>query len=178
MYSERPDRVAYPNEWMLDGRLLTVSDFLQRDRPNSEYQNFGYLKPVISRQFLDRVDLRYDESVWCAEDFLLYTTAILLGGRFGTTGQALYTAYWRPGSLSADKPALHQEVSRVNRLLGDLLRADELGLLKEVKSRQLELDYFAMRKSLKAGDPITAARMALRIPPRLYLRKARKFLPI
>ena len=178
MYSDRPDRIAYPDEWMLDVRLLTVSDFLQRDRPSSKYQSFGYIKPVISKQFLNDVGLRYDESVWCAEDFLLYTTAILLGGRFGTTDEALYTAYLRPGSLSADRPALHQEVSRVNQLLGGLVTVDELELLKEVKSRQLELDYFAMRKSLKAGDPITAARMALRISPSLYLKKARKFLPI
>ena len=100
--SDRPDRIAYPAQWMATERLLRLGDLLDRDRPYSAYQSFGYIKPILKKSFIDRVGLSYDETVWCAEDFLLYAHALLAGARFGVLNDPLYISYWRAGSLSGD----------------------------------------------------------------------------
>jgi succinoglycan biosynthesis protein ExoU len=61
----------------------------------------GFLKPVMSRAFLDRHDLRYDPDLRLGEDYDLYMRMLLAGARFGVTQQVGYAAVVRAGSLSA-----------------------------------------------------------------------------
>jgi succinoglycan biosynthesis protein ExoU len=77
----------------------------------------GFLKPVMSRNFLDRHDLRYDETLRLGEDVDLYLRALLAGARFVLTRKVGYAATVRPGSLSAshnadDLAALERALSR------------------------------------------------------------------
>ncbi|MFQ6775714.1 glycosyltransferase family 2 protein [Cereibacter sphaeroides] len=60
----------------------------------------GFLKPVMSRAFLTRHGLRYDERMWLGEDFDLYMRMLLLGARFGLTRAVGYAAVQRGASLS------------------------------------------------------------------------------
>lgn len=60
----------------------------------------GFLKPVISRAFLDRHGLRYDESLRLGEDYELYARAIACGARFKVIRSCGYGAIVRADSLS------------------------------------------------------------------------------
>jgi glycosyltransferase involved in cell wall biosynthesis len=163
--------VAYPNDWMTDTRHLTLADLLERDRPGSEHPMFGYIKPLMRRRFLNDARLRYRDDVWCAEDFLLYAEAILKGAAFGVTNDPLYIRYWRAGSLSADTPAVHGEIARVNRLVAAVARRSAPGTLPIIRRRQAELDYVPAARAAKAGAFATAVRTALRVPLPVIIAK-------
>ncbi|MCV3206068.1 glycosyltransferase family 2 protein [Mesorhizobium sp. YC-39] len=60
----------------------------------------GFLKPVISRAFLDRHGLRYDENLRLGEDYELYARAVACGARFKVIRSCGYGAIVRADSLS------------------------------------------------------------------------------
>lgn len=84
------------------GRLspLGVADLVRSDLPRNGMCSFGYLKPVMRRAFLERHDLRYDERLFMTEDFHLFVSAVLAGGRFCCLDWAGYRYRRRPGSMS------------------------------------------------------------------------------
>ena len=169
--NKRQERVAYPTHWMGSDALLSLSDLLERDVPYLPNQNIGYIKPIMRREFLLSARLMYDETTWCAEDFLLYASALLLGARFGVMDDDLYIAYWRDGSLSNDRPELHQEVSRVNRMIEKMAREYAPQAIPLIQSRQQLLDYHGFRKALKARDLSVAMAMGRQISPHFIFRK-------
>lgn len=61
----------------------------------------GFLKPVLSRAFLDAHGLRYNEAMWLGEDYELLLRMLLLGAVFRVSHQPGYAARMRAGSLSA-----------------------------------------------------------------------------
>ncbi|MES2144159.1 MAG: glycosyltransferase [Pseudomonadota bacterium] len=86
-------------------------------RPGVQRGELGFLKPLMSRDFLDRHALRYDPGLWLGEDYDLYMRMLLAGGRFGVTRKVGYAAVVRAGSLSgqhrtADLLALTQASDR------------------------------------------------------------------
>ncbi len=77
----------------------------------------GFLKPLLSRAFLRRHDLWYDETLRLGEDYDLYVRLLLAGARFRVTRQAGYGAVTRATSLSArhataDLAALDTAIAR------------------------------------------------------------------
>lgn len=165
-----PDETAYPRAWMADPRPLGLQDLLERDWPDSPYAMFGLIKPIMRRSFLRDEGLSYRD-VWCAEDFLLYAEALLNGAVFGVMDAALYIRYWRGGSLSADRPALHKEVSRVNRIVIAATRGVAPEILPMLRRRQGELDYVAAVRALRARNIVLTAGMMLRVPLRVVAAK-------
>lgn len=61
---------------------------------------WGFLKPVMSRAFLDRHGLRYDPSMRLGEDHDLYVRILHAGARFSVVPSVGYAARWVAGSLS------------------------------------------------------------------------------
>src|SRR3954470_3695391 len=59
---------------------LTVAALLAPQAPLTGY-DFGYLKPVIRRDFMLAHGIRYDETLRTSEDLLLYLTLLLEGAR-------------------------------------------------------------------------------------------------
>ena len=75
-------------------------------------REWGFLKPVMRRDFLDGHGLRYDEALRLGEDYDLYVRMLQKGARFRVSAQVGYAARWRADSLSsrhrtADLKALH-----------------------------------------------------------------------
>ena len=68
---------------------LTVEQIVSPDVSGSSY-NFGYLKPLIRRSFIDEHGLRYLEHLRTAEDLLLLVECALLAGSIRTVGHAGY----------------------------------------------------------------------------------------
>jgi succinoglycan biosynthesis protein ExoO len=68
---------------------LTLSALLAPHMPDRGY-NFGYLKPLLRREFLLAHGVAYDESLRTSEDLLLYLTLLLEGARSRMINEALY----------------------------------------------------------------------------------------
>lgn len=91
-------------------------------RPGVQRGELGFLKPMMSRSFLDQHGLRYDTRLWLGEDYDLYMRMLLAGARFGVTRRVGYGAVVRAGSLSGQH------------------RTSDLKALMEASSRHLTTD--------------------------------------
>lgn len=89
-------------EFSVGVEIIDAADFAAGNLARAGVQRgeLGFLKPLMSRAFLDRHGLRYDEGLWLGEDYDLYMRMLLKGARFGLTRQVGYGAVVRPGSLS------------------------------------------------------------------------------
>lgn len=67
-------------------------------------REMGFLKPLMSRSFLERQGLVYDPGIRLGEDYVLYAQALLCGAVFLLTEPAGYVATVRPDSLSGRHP--------------------------------------------------------------------------
>jgi succinoglycan biosynthesis protein ExoO len=84
------DRVETPALFpMFPAGALTIEALLSPRIAGSRY-DFGYLKPIMRREFLHDHGIRYDESLRTSEDLLLYTTVLLVGARTRTVPAPLY----------------------------------------------------------------------------------------
>lgn len=119
----------------------------------------GFLKPILSRDFLDRHGLRYDETMWLGEDYDLYVRMLLRGARFGLTRQVGYVAVERGGSLSGrhrtgDLVALEAACRRHAATPGlspELRDAIDAHLRQVIRKRQLREFLDAKRTSGLGG---------------------------
>lgn len=84
----------------------------------------GFLKPVISRAFLDRHGLTYDENLRLGEDYELYARAVARGARFKVIKSCGYGAIVRADSLSGRHRT--QDLKRLADADLALLRIDSL----------------------------------------------------
>lgn len=62
---------------------------------------YGFLKPVMRRSFLDAWQLRYNQALRLGEDYDLYARMLMRGARFTVLFDAGYVALWRANSLSS-----------------------------------------------------------------------------
>ncbi|KKN63834.1 hypothetical protein LCGC14_0497640 [marine sediment metagenome] len=90
-----------------DTRIIDTATFLQGNIPdaNAYRGEMGFLKPVISRAFLERHGLRYDPQLRLGEDFRIYVEMLLAGARFKVIPCVGYVARVRPDSLSGGHSA-------------------------------------------------------------------------
>jgi succinoglycan biosynthesis protein ExoU len=83
-------------------RRLDFAEFVRRNisQPGRARSELGFLKPVMRRDMLSRLGLRYDETLRLGEDFILYATALARGARFDLSARCGYVAIERAVSLS------------------------------------------------------------------------------
>ncbi|MBO9403188.1 glycosyltransferase family 2 protein [Shimia sp. R9_3] len=125
-------------------------------------RELGFIKPLISKTFLEQANLRYDESLRLGEDYILYASALLSGARFCLTDPCGYVAVMRPTSLSGQHST---------RDLGALVQGDLLLManpaLKPKDRTALKAHYIeALKKwhwlrlidAVKSRSPIEAMR--------------------
>lgn len=81
---------------------LDFSTFVDANisRPGLARREFGFLKPLMRRAFLDAAALSYDPRLRLGEDFILYATALAKGARFRVVAACGYVSVQRAGSLS------------------------------------------------------------------------------
>lgn len=119
----------------------------------------GFLKPLLSKAFLDRHRLRYDETLRLGEDYDLYLRMLLAGARFRVTRRLGYLALVRGGSLSArhstkDLTSLLAAADRhVAGTAGGPLRDAMLHLSVDVRRREAHRRFL----DIKAGSGSVAA---------------------
>jgi len=77
---------------------LTLASLLAPRISDSQF-DFGYLQPILRRDFLTSRSIRYDETLRTSEDLLLYLILILEGARTRMVDEAMYL-YTMPVSAS------------------------------------------------------------------------------
>ncbi|MGX8010516.1 glycosyltransferase family 2 protein [Mesorhizobium sp. ORM8.1] len=95
------ERVAAP-PFAADPEFLDFERFIEGNisRRRVLRGELGFLKPVISRAFLKRHGLSYDENLRLGEDYELYARAVACGARFKIIKSCGYGALVRADSLS------------------------------------------------------------------------------
>jgi succinoglycan biosynthesis protein ExoU len=87
---------------LLDLAPFVMANISQPGRPRGEW---GFVKPLVKRAFLDKHDLKYDEKLRLAEDYALYVRAMMAGARFRLVSACGYVAVERDSSLSSQHSA-------------------------------------------------------------------------
>lgn len=85
------------SSYRVDLREFVLGNISNRRAKRGE---LGFLKPVMRRSFLDRHQLRYQETLRLGEDYDLYVRALLKGARFKVVQACGYCARVRGNSLS------------------------------------------------------------------------------
>lgn len=82
---------------------LTLERFVLGNisRPGRPRGELGFVKPLVSREFMRRHQLLYDENIRLGEDYAFYVRALMHGARFRLVSACGYVAVERPDSLSA-----------------------------------------------------------------------------
>lgn len=81
-------------------KTLTVSDYLRDNLFDRGGRSTGYLKPLFQSKTINRLNLRYDESLRNSEDFHIILRAIILGAKVVVSRSPDYLYTVRPGSIS------------------------------------------------------------------------------
>ncbi|TRL38825.1 glycosyltransferase family 2 protein [Rhizobium straminoryzae] len=89
--------------------LLTLADFIGSNVIFRSTFNFGYMKPMFSRAFLNEQGLRFDPSLRIGEDYLLLASALASGGRCAVEPGVGYIYHIREGSISRVLEPRHVE---------------------------------------------------------------------
>lgn len=79
---------------------LTLPVFIDANRIFRATHNFGYMKPVFRRAFLEDRDLAFDEALRIGEDYLLLASVLAAGGTSAIVSEAGYVYHIRAGSIS------------------------------------------------------------------------------
>lgn len=105
------DNIAFVRQLGQAERIGTRNDFFDLDLASFVRGNltkrgvqrgeYGFLKVLLRRDFLERHGLRYDETLRLGEDYDLYARALAAGARFRVTRACGYEALLRSDSLSA-----------------------------------------------------------------------------
>lgn len=116
-------------------RLLSAAGFVEGciSRADRYKGELGFLKPVLSRAFLDKHGLRYADELRLAEDFDLYARALVAGARFRIATTCGYVAVERADSLSTVHGVgdLERFEAAVSRLLP--LAQDDPALTRQLR---------------------------------------------
>lgn len=98
-----PTALAVPPRFQSRARSMSLVQFVEgniskRGKPRGET---GFLKPVMSRAFLARHGLQYDEQLRLGEDYDFYVRALAKGARYKVIEHCGYGAVVRGDSLSS-----------------------------------------------------------------------------
>ncbi|MDM9622498.1 glycosyltransferase family 2 protein [Rhizobium sp. S96] len=79
---------------------LTLPVFIRSNALFQTTHNFGYLKPIFQRAFIENHALRFDEALRIGEDYLFFAAAMALGARCVIEPVPGYDYHIREGSIS------------------------------------------------------------------------------
>jgi glycosyltransferase involved in cell wall biosynthesis len=150
-----------PPGFLTEPRAIDLCEFIARNvsSPGAPRTNFGFLKPLMRRDFLVEHGIRYDERVRFAEDFALYVECLRAGARWWLHPTPMYRYRVRQGSLTNvqttdDLDLLRQ---RLRRLLADALAEGDGALATQIRRRLRVVDrcyyYRGFTDELKAMRP-------------------------
>jgi glycosyltransferase involved in cell wall biosynthesis len=149
-----PGYLAAPSE-------IDLCGFIARNvsAPGAPRTNYGFLKPLIRREFLLEHGIRYDERVRFAEDFALYVECLRAGARWWLHPTPMYSYRVRQNSLTNVQTTgdLNRLRQRLRLLLQEVVAEGDQPLATQVRRRLQVVDrcyyYRGFTDELKAAHP-------------------------
>jgi glycosyltransferase involved in cell wall biosynthesis len=150
------------------GKWLTAAAFIAGNIGSrwSPRVSYGFLKPVIRRDFLQSHELCYEERNRFGEDFLLYVACLLRGARWWLTPKAMYHYSVRLGSSTDVQSAA--DLLRI-RSVGEQLLHDEpliasdSSLVRALRSHKAVIDRFYYYRAFTDAVKARAGSRALQL---------------
>ena len=162
-------------------RRLTPYDLLKGDR-GGRMTNFGLLKPMVKRQFLEACQIRYDEELCVGEDFYFLLKCTQRASYILFVTEPLYNYQIRKGSL-ASSPSVDMVVATrlIHERCSKLFQGKvDSSILKLMEKRGHDLDnvirYKRLIAPIKALDFTQSIKQFLSDPGVLPLVVRRAFL--
>jgi succinoglycan biosynthesis protein ExoO len=100
-------QVMFPQEELKRRQMMTLADYIDSNAIFQTTFNFGYMKPIFERSFIEHHDLRFDESLRVGEDYLLMASALACGARCAIVPEVGYVYHLRHGSISRVLEQIH-----------------------------------------------------------------------
>jgi succinoglycan biosynthesis protein ExoU len=126
-------------------------------------KEFGFLKPIMRRSFMDSHQLRYDEQLRLGEDFALYTRALAAGAIFRAVPARTYASIVRSNSISG-----HHTKMDLERLRDSSRSLEQLPRLTGRERALLRMHYEAIDARiqwLNVIDAVKCRSIAAFLPP-------------
>ncbi len=95
-----PPETMFSEQSLAETPELLLPVFIRSNALFQTTHNFGYLKPIFQRAFIERHQLRFDEALKVGEDYLFLASAMALGGRCVVEPIPGYDYQIREGSIS------------------------------------------------------------------------------
>ncbi|NLS06445.1 glycosyltransferase family 2 protein [Rhizobium sp. P32RR-XVIII] len=150
---------------------LTLPDFIRSNALFETTHNFGYLKPVFERAFIEKHALRFDENLRIGEDYVFLASALALGARCVIEPIPGYNYNIREGSISRVLELRHIEamVEGDRVFLGKhTLDADAMAAQKfRAQSLRRAASFLILVENIKNRSISGAIRAAWRDPAAL-----------
>ena len=156
-----------PRDVLSRPQHLTAAEFVFRNigDPKNPRLSYGFMQPMIRRDFLLRHNLRHDERNRFAEDFMLSVACRRAGARWWITPEALYNYATRPGSLTETQTSA--DLLRIAQVEAALLRdpavARDAALWSALRRHKAKIDrayyYRAFTDAVKQRRLRQAARL-------------------
>ena len=160
-----PDVLGHPQH-------LTAAEFIHRNigDPKRPRLSYGFMQPMIRRDFLLEHGIRYDERNRFGEDFMLYVACLRAGARWWVTPEVLYRYATRPGSLTEVQAS--GDLRRIAQLEEDFMRdpavSQDAALRDALRRHKAKIDrlyyYRAFTDAIKQGRFGEAGRLLFQSP--------------
>jgi glycosyltransferase involved in cell wall biosynthesis len=148
--------LAIPPHVVKSPCVLTAAEFARNDRPfPGGFGQFGYLKPLIRRAFLEQHKIRYDADLWVAEDFVFYMRCLLAGSRMLLLPDAYYQYVLSRDSItrSDDHVARNYELLAIGnaRILAQAQQRRNRATLAQIKRRRRNIAFLRSYRDYKGA---------------------------
>jgi len=160
-----------PAGWLPEPRCIDAVEFVAGNMRAAAQQRvgYGYLKPIIRRDFLMRTGIRYDDLRF-SEDYIFVLRCLIAGARYVVLPDALYDYAIDENGLTTGHSA--DDLVRLcdcERALLRTLGVMPNGPLRDVIERhiqavELALGWFRFAQAIKRRDPVAALSQVFQSP--------------
>lgn len=163
-----PPEVMFPQGYLEELVNLTLADFIGGNVVFESTFNFGYMKPIFLREYLERHGLRYDEKLRIGEDYILLAGALAKGGRCAVEPAVGYAYHVRSGSISRVLELHHVEaMQRADAAFAASHSFDadaQKAFTLRARSLRQAASFLSLVQHIKRRSPLKAIRTALGDP--------------
>ena len=128
-------------------------------------KSFGFMQPIIRRDFLLRHQLAYNTQTRFGEDFLLYVGCLLANAEWWVTPEPLYVYNVRDNTLTDNSSARDLAVmsAEIQRLVGEAKQKGDAALAKALRHHKRTIDHWRYNRAFKTALSQSDLKAALHV---------------
>ena len=160
-----------PPDWLRTPGVVSPAAFVEGNIQTARRRGiaYGYLKPIIRRDFLQRTGIRYDDLRF-SEDYVFALRCLLASARYVVLPDAMYDYASSTAGLTIRHSA--DDLARLIRLERTLLVHPGVepgsplhrAVARHIRSVELALGWFRFAQAIKRRDPMAAVMQAFQSP--------------